>query len=116
MEDATPTKKGLLRRALGVLLVIVGLVIFLAPTTILIWGAVENWSNPCEERIVRSRQGTSANSTNIDKDKLYADARDSCRAIREKDLPMLLAFGVIGFSGLILAFSGAFLYRGRRKS
>ena len=114
-----PKKKGIFRRIIAVLIIAAGLLIFLAPTAILVWGAIERWSTPstssCEEKWAKLQQDEAAkHSRSVDIQKIESDARDLCKAKRQKDLPIVIAFGFLAFCGLMLSVAGVFLFRGRR--
>lgn len=116
MENHPTPKKSLLRRLVGSAIVLAGLFIFLVPTTILVWGFAENYSNPCEEKLTKSRtEGNTSFTNNIDKERLDKETKDLCKAIRQKDLPILLAFGIVALSGLVLAVAGMVVIRGRAR-
>ncbi|MBX3244347.1 MAG: hypothetical protein KF685_07805 [Acidobacteria bacterium] len=104
-------KKRLLVRILGTILIIAGFLLFLAPTTILVWGAIENWSTPCEERLKARLERNAGSTTNIDRDKLDKEVKSLCDAIRQKSLTSLLSFGFLAFSGLVLTAFGVFVIK-----
>jgi len=116
MQNANKPKKGIFRRIVAVLIIAAGLLIFLAPTAILVWGAIENrTTTSCEEKITKSRQDEAERaSRSVDIQKIESDARDLCKATRQKELPIAIAFGFLAFCGLMLSVAGVFLFRGRR--